>query len=80
MYVRFPLSLSNSFPLSLSNVEDPLFERGIDVSHETIHVLVESLRSLSTNVAAAASLASEVRQRRVSCWQTGPLARNEDPF
>ena len=28
MYVRFPLSLRN--------VEDLLFERGIDVSHETI--------------------------------------------
>jgi putative transposase len=28
MYVRYPLSLSN--------VEDLLFERGIDISHETV--------------------------------------------
>ena len=28
MYVRFPLSLRN--------VEDLLFERGIDISHETV--------------------------------------------
>ena len=28
MYVRYPLSLRN--------VEDPLFERGIDICHETV--------------------------------------------
>ena len=36
MYVRFPLSLSN--------VEDLLFERGIDMCHETVS-LVEQVRS-----------------------------------
>jgi putative transposase len=30
MYVRFPLSLRN--------VEDLLFERGIDISHETVRM------------------------------------------
>ena len=33
MYVRYPLSLRN--------VEDLLDERGIDISHETVGVLVE---------------------------------------
>ena len=37
MYVRFPLSLRN--------VEDLLRERGTDVSHETVGVLVEPFRS-----------------------------------
>jgi putative transposase len=36
MYVRYPLSLRN--------VEDLLFERGIDICHETA-ALVESFRS-----------------------------------
>ncbi|MBD8676858.1 IS6 family transposase [Sphingomonas sp. CFBP 13720] len=26
------------FPLSLRNVEDLLFERGIDVCHDTVHM------------------------------------------
>jgi putative transposase len=37
MYIRFPLSLRN--------VEDLLFERGIDLCHETVRVLVEPLWS-----------------------------------
>ena len=36
MYVRFPLSLRN--------VEDLLFERGIDISYETVRLLVEPVR------------------------------------
>ncbi len=34
MYVRFPLSLRN--------VEDLLFERGIDIRHETVRLWVEA--------------------------------------
>ena len=49
MYVRFPLSLRN--------VEDLLFERGIDLSHETIRFWWNSFGPI---------FASEVRQRRVS--------------
>ena len=49
MYVRFPLSLRN--------VEDLLFERGIDVSHETISFWWNRFGPM---------FASEVRQRRVS--------------
>lgn len=47
MYVRFPLSLRN--------VEDLLFERGIDVSHETIRFWWNRVGPM---------FASEVRQRR----------------
>ena len=49
MYVRFPLSLRN--------VEDLLFERGIDLSHETIRFWWNRF---------GPTFASEVRQRRVS--------------
>ena len=49
MYVRFPLSLRN--------VEDLLFERGIDVCHETIRFWWNRFGPM---------FASEVRQRRVS--------------
>jgi putative transposase len=37
MYVRFPLSLRN--------VEDLLFERGIDICHETVRDVVEQVRA-----------------------------------
>ena len=37
MYVRYPLSLRN--------VEDLLFERGIDICHETVRHVVEPLRA-----------------------------------
>ncbi len=49
MYVRFPLSLRN--------VEDLLFERGIDLSHETIRFWWNRFGPM---------FAREVRQRRVS--------------
>ena len=49
MYVRFPLSLRN--------VEDLLFERGIDVSHETIRFWWNRF---------APMFAGEVRRRRAS--------------
>lgn len=49
MYVRFPLSLRN--------VEDLLFERGIDVSHETIRFWWNLFGPM---------FATEVRERRVS--------------
>ncbi len=37
MYIRYPLSLRQ--------VEDLLFERGIDIYHETVRFLVEPVRS-----------------------------------
>ena len=49
MYVRFPLSLRN--------VEDLLFERGIDVCHETVRLWWNRFGPL---------FAGEVRRQRVS--------------
>lgn len=34
--IRFVVVIYVRFPLSLSNVEDLLFERGIDICHETV--------------------------------------------
>jgi putative transposase len=34
--IRVPVLMYVRYPLSLRNVEDLLFERGIDVTHETI--------------------------------------------
>ena len=49
MYVRFPLSLRN--------VEDLLFERGIDICHETVRMWWNRFGPM---------FASEVRRRRIS--------------
>lgn len=49
MYVRFPLSLRN--------VEDLLFERGIDISHETVRYWWSRLGPL---------FAGDIRRQRVS--------------
>ncbi|USU10557.1 transposase [Sphingomonadaceae bacterium OTU29MARTA1] len=64
MYVRFPLSLRN--------VEDLLFERGIDICHETVRMWWNRF---------APMFAGDVRRQRVSrmrgfgsvkpTWQTG---------
>ena len=42
--IRLAVMMYVRYPLSLRQVEDLLFERGIDVCHET--VLVEPLRSV----------------------------------
>lgn len=49
MYVRFPLSLRN--------VEDLLFERGIDICHETVRLWWNRFEPL---------FASDIRRQRVS--------------
>jgi putative transposase len=49
MYVRFPLSLRN--------VEDLLFERGIDICHETVRLWWNRFGSL---------FAADIRRQRVS--------------
>src|SRR5665811_759781 len=43
--IRLTVMMYIRYPLSLRQVEDILFERGIDICHETIRFLVESLRS-----------------------------------
>jgi len=52
MYVRFPLSLRN--------VEDLLFERGIDVCHETVRLWWNRFGPL---------FAADIRRQRVSCMR-----------
>jgi putative transposase len=49
MYVRFPLSLRN--------VEDPLFERGIDICHETVRLLWNRFGPM---------FAADIRRQRVA--------------
>jgi putative transposase len=34
--IRLPVMMYVRYPLSLRNVEDMLFERSIDISHETV--------------------------------------------
>ena len=53
MYVRFPLSLRN--------VEDLLFERGIDICHETVRLWWSPFGPMFT---------ADITRRRV-CWMTG---------
>ncbi len=43
--IRLAVMMDIRYSLSLRQVEDPLFERGIDICHETRAVLVESVRS-----------------------------------
>jgi putative transposase len=52
MYVRFPLNLRN--------VEDLLFERGIDICHETVRLWWNRVGLL---------FAEDIRQQRVSRMQ-----------
>jgi putative transposase len=53
MYVRFPLSLRNA--------EDLLFERGIDVCHETVRLLWNRCRPI---------FAGDIRRKRVTSYLT----------
>ena len=42
--IRLVVMMYVSYPLSLRNVEDLLFERGIDICYETVRLLVEPVR------------------------------------
>jgi len=55
--IRLAVLLYVRFPLSLRNVEDLLFERGIDVCHETVRLWWNRFGPL---------LAADIRRRRVS--------------
>ena len=43
--IRLTVMMYVRYPLSLRQVEDILFERGIDICHETVRLLVEPVRS-----------------------------------
>ena len=55
--IRLAVMLYVRFPLSLRNVEDLLYERGVDVSHETVRFWWHRFGPM---------FASEIRKRRVS--------------
>jgi len=55
--IRLAVLLYVRFPLSLRNVEDLLFERGIDLCHETVRLWWNRFGPL---------FAAEIRRRRVS--------------
>ena len=57
MYVRYPLSLRN--------VEDLLFERGIDICHETVRLWWNRFGPM---------FAGEIRRRRVQHMRAAALA------
>jgi putative transposase len=58
MYVRFPLSLRN--------VEDPLHERGIDISHETVRFWWNRFGPM---------FAADIRRKRVEMMCAAPQWR-----
>ena len=63
--IRLTVMMYVRYPLSLRQVEDILFERGIDVSHETVRFWWNRFGPL---------FAAEIRKRRVhsrsySCWR-----------
>ena len=43
--IRLVVMMYIRYPLSLRQVEDILFERGIDICHETVRYFVEPVRS-----------------------------------
>ena len=51
------------YPLSLRNVEDPLHERGVGVSHETVRFWWNRFGPIS---------AAEIRQKRADCMRGMP--------
>jgi putative transposase len=55
--IRLVVVMNARFPLSLRNVEDLLFERGIDISHETVRMWWNTLGPM---------FASDIRRQRVS--------------
>jgi len=54
--IRLVVMLYVRFPLSLRNVEDLLFERGIDICHETVRLWWNRFGLLSKYVCAGAGL------------------------
>ena len=63
--IRLAVMMYIRYPLSLRQVEDILFERGIDVSHETIHYWWNRF---------GPKFAAEIRKRRVDGAQLVELA------
>jgi hypothetical protein len=58
--IRLVVMMYIRYPLSLRNVEDLFFERGIDISHETVRLWWNRFGPL---------FASEIRRQRVSAMR-----------
>ena len=64
--IQMVVMLYVRFPLSLRNVEDLAFERGIDICHETVRLWVSRFGPM---------FASKIRSRRAQAMRPLPLAR-----
>ena len=64
--IRLVVMMYVQYPLSLRNVEDPLAERGIDISHETIRFWWNRFGSV---------FAAEIRKKRVAHLRRFPQWR-----
>jgi putative transposase len=58
--IQLVVMLYVRFPLSLRNVEDLAFERGIDICHETVRTWVKRFGPM---------FAAKIRKRRVNCMR-----------
>ena len=63
--IRLAVMLYARFPLSLRNVEDLLFEHGIDVCHETVRLSWNRFGPL---------FAADIRRQRINSWHFMTLA------
>jgi putative transposase len=61
--IRLVVMMYVKYPLSLRNVEDLLFERGIDICHETVRFTV---------TASSAPFDGRFARRGAKSWLTGP--------
>ena len=59
--IRLAVSIYVRLPLSLRTAEDPLHERGIEVSHETVRFWWQRFGPM---------FAAEIRKRRVGAMRT----------
>ncbi len=64
--IRLTVMLYIRYPLSLRQVEDMLFERGIDICHETVRLWWNRFGPM---------FAAEIRRRRVQSLRTVPQWR-----
>jgi putative transposase len=55
--IRLVVMMYLRFPLSPRNVEDLLFERGIDICHETVRHCIRSWCTFGTPISHTSSLA-----------------------
>jgi len=65
--IRLTVMMYIRFPLSLRQVEDLLFERGIDICHETVRFWWQLYSKLRVRADSPHGLQSWRLERRVAC-------------